>query len=99
MTRRFVVGVDGLTDDSDTKFREFLKSCGAGYWHWIPNFWLITTDDEDVSAEKISDKLNDLKAKRNLVLEIPEDISWYGWGAPNAKGKSMYEWLMTTWAD
>jgi hypothetical protein len=98
--RRFVVGVDDLEDAADREFREFLREFRAGFWHWIPNFWLITTSDEDISAQKISYKLKELGAKkRNLVLEIPEDEDWAGWGQNNAKGRSMFEWIETTWAD
>jgi hypothetical protein len=99
MTRRFVIGVDGLSEEADTSFRKYLDEVGAGFWHWIPNFWLIAVDSDEISANEISNKLHDLKAKRNLVLEFPEDLDWNGWGRPNANGKNMYEWLKTTWAE
>jgi hypothetical protein len=100
MSRRFVVAVDGLTDKEDTLFRKYIAEIRAGFWHWIPNFWLLITDNSNVNAEKIASKLNDIAYhSRNLVIEIPEDIDWQGWGIPNARGDSMFEWLSTTWAN
>jgi hypothetical protein len=97
MKRRFVIGVEGLSKDADTKFRKFLSDLGAGYWHWIENLWLVTVDNDEISTERISKQLNELGSERNLVLEIPEDLDWAAWGRPNVKGRTMFEWLKTTW--
>jgi hypothetical protein len=99
MTRRFVVAVDGLTPDAEASFRKYIDDIGAGFWHWIPNFWLLVIDDDEIAAEAISNKLHDMKASRNLVLEFPRDLDWKGWGRKNARGKNMFEWLETTWAE
>lgn len=81
MTRRFVIAADKLTPDQEKEFKDFLHEFG-GYWHWIENFWLLVVEgDEDISSEKIRDKVKALnKASRVLVLEVGSDIDWAGSG-------------------
>jgi hypothetical protein len=97
--RRFVIGVEGLTDEADAEFRKYLATLGAPYWHWIANFWLMRTRNETVTAQEIARKLDELDATRNLVMEISEDKDWHGFGHKNSKGKNMFEWLKGTWTN
>jgi hypothetical protein len=97
MKRRFVVGITGLSSDDQTKFVEFLRKEGMGWWHWIDEVWLITSRSESVSAEQIRDYLHGLKTgTRCVVFEIDEDKSWAGFG-PNKAPQDMFAWLKTTW--
>jgi len=100
MNRRFVIGVEGLTPKEQGKLREFLRAHGA-WWHWINNLWLLSTtsDDEGLSVEQIRDQITKINRKaRSIVFEFPEDITWAGSGKKNLKGKTMFDWLKTTWA-
>lgn len=98
MMRRFVIGVSGLSKDKSTAFKDTLNEYG-GWWHWIGNFWLLVTDDEDLDVEVLRDRLSSLEAERAVVFEFPEDISWATLGGVNKDGKHMADWLKNTWAD
>jgi hypothetical protein len=96
MTRRFVIGVEGLGDAENARLKGYLDSWGS-WWHWIPNFWLLVTDDPGVSAEALRDYITSLnKEVRSIVFEFEEDITWAGKG-PTAEGKNMFNWLRRNW--
>ncbi len=99
MTRRFVIGIEGLAREEERQFRDYLRDQGS-WWHWIDNLWLFVTEDETINVRSIRDQAKEINNDiRCLVLEIPGDIDWAGSGKKNAKGKSMYDWLKTTWAE
>jgi hypothetical protein len=100
MNRRFVIAVEGLTPEEQDKLRQFLAAHGA-WWHWIDNFWLlsITSGDENISVSLIRERIKEINYDtRAIVFEFPEDISWATLGRMNAKGRSMADWLRSTWA-
>ena len=99
MRRRFVIAAEGLTPESEAKLREYFGKLGA-WWHWIANFWLLTTTDEEVTAAKIADHIKSLKTGdlRVLVFEFPEDIDWASSGKKNAKGAAQADWLKNSWS-
>jgi hypothetical protein len=98
MRRRFVIAVEGLDAKQESRFRDYINKESFGWWHWINNVWLLTTNDEAVSTEEIRRHIQSLNSNaRCLVFEFPEDITWSATATVNAKGKSMTEWLLTTW--
>jgi hypothetical protein len=100
MTRRFVIGTDGLSTEKERQFTEFLKGHGAGYWHWVPNFWLVVDEEPSkLGAEMIRDKLSELEARRSLVMEIAEELDWATQARGLPPGKNLTDWLETQWAD
>ena len=97
MTRRFVLGIEGLDEAENDRLRGYLESRGR-WWNWISNFWLFVTDDAGVTTEGLRDyirNLNDLA--RSIVLEFDEDISWAGKG-PHKDGQDMFRWLHRSWS-
>jgi uncharacterized protein YbaA (DUF1428 family) len=97
MKRRFVIGIDPLNADQEEQFRNYIAKHGA-WWHWIGNMWLLTTGEDDISAEKISNFALEVNAKaRVVVFEFPEDIDWATSSSANASGKKISEWLVKTW--
>jgi hypothetical protein len=99
MKRRFVIAVEGFTATQDVALRDYLASKGA-WWHWIDNFWLLTTNRSDVSVEEIRDQLKTIKndVDSAVVFEFPEDITWASFARKNAAGKVMTAWLKDSWA-
>lgn len=100
MNRRFVIAVEGLTVDQEEKFRKYVASIGA-WWHWIANIWLLSdVDSSDLTVSDIREKIKEIGGTqiKALVMEIPEDITWATFGARNNAGKSMADWLKSTWA-
>jgi hypothetical protein len=98
MRRRFVIGVDPLNVGQELRFREYIKKQGGSWWHWVGNFWLITTKDNDLSAEQIRDKILEINpTARVVVFEFPEDITWAASASTNARGAMITDWLKDPW--
>jgi len=95
--RRFLVAAQGLSNDQQSKFTEYTKSNGFGWWHWIDNFWLLTVFGHDeITTEVIRDALIDIApGARSIVMEIVQDKDWSGNGVV---GKEMFKWMRDTWA-
>jgi len=73
MKHRFVVAVDGMTSEEEKRFIAWIQENGLGWWHWIANFWLLTSHRDSITAELIRDTLNDIaRGKYKLVLEIEQ---------------------------
>lgn len=98
MKRRFIAAVSGLNKEDQNKFIEFLRQRGLGWWHWIDDLWLITSRRDEISAKDIRDYLRDLASStRCIVIEIPEDKTWAGFG-PAKPPRDMFEWIRNTWS-
>ena len=94
MKRRFVIGIQGMTEAQEKSFRDFLNKHGF-WWHWIDNLWLFATNKPALTASEIRDAAPE--SARTIVLEFPEDITWATRGKPNTQGKKMSDWLESTW--
>jgi hypothetical protein len=97
MTRRFVIGVEGLDESENDRLRGHLESRGR-WWHWITNFWLFVTDDPALTAGQLRDYIKNLNnSARSIVLEFEDDITWAGKG-PHWEDKDMFSWLHRIWS-
>jgi hypothetical protein len=97
MKRRFIVAIDGMTDQQESTFISYIQNQGLGWWHWIGNFWLLVSIDKKLNADEIRDKLLEIvPEKYSLVLEVHNSISWYGFGL-NKPPKDMFNWIKETW--
>jgi hypothetical protein len=98
MSRRFVIGVEGLTVEQENEFRAYIRQFGPR-WHWIGNLWLLVTEDTvEITAKQIQQKIGEIsRGARRIVFEFKEDITWSGSGRANASGKNMFEWIRTAW--
>jgi hypothetical protein len=96
--KRFMVATDDLTSEQSLKFIDFLKESETGWWHYLKNFWLLDTDDEDLTADLIRDKLVDeIAPKTNcLVIEVTGDTYWAGFG-PSGDKRNMFKWFEGHW--
>lgn len=93
----FVVATDPMTPDDEKTFRASLSESVA-WWHWLPNFWLLRSRDDDLDAKGIRDTLRRTAGEiRCMVLEV-DPITWAAMTKKNAKGKSMTEWLGKHWS-
>lgn len=99
MKKRFVVAVDSATKEQNDTFREFLKSRGLGWWHWLTNLWLVADGAGRLTAQEIRDVLRQhYPSVHTLVLELREDDdTWSGFG-PSSETKNMFKWLRQNWS-
>jgi hypothetical protein len=93
MKKFFVVGIEPMTAEQDRSFIEYLRGLRVGWWHWIPNFWLVTGNTE-AGCSEIRDELDRIApGNTNLVLEV-DPINWAGFG-PTTDERNMFVWLNT----
>ena len=97
MKKRFVVILKRESKEADDAFLEAIREWSIGWWHWMPNAWLLTDREGTLSAAEIRDRLTAIYTERCLVLELRADGSdtWAGFG-PSGK-KSMFDWVRTNW--
>lgn len=100
MTRRFIVGVDGMTPEQNKALADRLASLGCGWWHWIGNFWLVSDSSGKLTNSVLRDVVLEIApGGTNLVLEVVGSTNWSGFG-PNSQGNekhNMFRWLQDNW--
>ena len=97
---RFFLATGELTPDQTRAFIAFLGESGTGWWHYLPNTWLIDTDSDDLSASSIRDKLVDEIAPNVhcVIVEIIGKTYWAGFG-PSGPKRDMFKWFTDHWND
>jgi len=98
MKKRFVVALDSSTPEQQLAFQNYVKSTGAGWWHWLDSLWLLIDTRGQLDAIKIRDKLCEIFPRiNNFVIELrPDDDTWAGYG-PKTEVKNMFTWLKSDW--
>lgn len=104
MRRRLIVTIGYASTEQRNRIHLFIKeSVGKGWWHWLPDTWLITTEDDDLTAKGIRDGVKRLAPRaRCLVLELREDgtETWSGYNGkfyPSGSSRSMFDWIKSSW--
>jgi hypothetical protein len=94
--KRFIVATDPMAPTEEAEFRTSLGA--SGFWHWLPNFWLVKSFDETLTAEDIRDRLaKAAPGARCFVTQVTPVAPWVGRVKPDAHGRSMDEWLRSDW--
>lgn len=94
MTKRFVVCTDTMTSEQTQAFRDKLNK--AGWWHWLPNAWLIKDSIEEHTASSLRDIISSISpAIQCLVLEVKPET--WSTRSRNDKGRDMTDWLQSDW--
>jgi hypothetical protein len=100
MKKRFVVCLDAsATREQEQEFLNFVKSNRYGWWHWLPNTWLIVDGSGNLDRAVLRDEVvTSYPEVFNLVLEIPAEVLglWSGFGVSSPK-KDMFKWIRENW--
>ena len=98
MNKRFAVALDSSTKAQNEEFVKYIRDNGYGWWHWIDNFWLLTSSSGELTAEKLRDDLGEIyPGVHKIVLELRGDNDiWSGFG-PKSENKNMFTWLKKYW--
>ena len=96
MSKKFVVGIEGLSTEQEELFRDFIRKDGSGWWHWIGGFWLVDAATDELTVSKIRDQIRDVLSEADaLVLEV-SPITWAAWG-PESENRSLSKWVSEFW--
>ncbi len=95
MSKRFVVLVENrLGQDTEAISAALPK----GWWHWIEGAWLVSTSDESVTHETLSNTIMKLAPGANsLVIQVEPGANWMGYGPASAES-SYFKWLRQFWS-
>ncbi len=97
MRRHFVVSVETSSPAQEKQVKKAISDLSVGWWNWISNTWLISTDDEEITVQEIRDRIQEHAPKiRTLVLEV-NPVKWSGYGPSSSTGKNMFRWLKQNW--
>ena len=98
MKKRFIVCISDFTKDKDVKFIEFIRNNRLGWWHWLPNTWLLSDPNGKLSVKQIRDQVRQIYDNEHvLVIEINNvGDTWSGFG-PSSEQKNMFKWIKNNW--
>ena len=93
MSKKFVVCVDGLSQEMESKFKGFLED--LGWWHWMSGVWLVDSSDE-LTVSKIRDYLVELDKHINAIVLEVSPVTWASFG-PESDDRSFSKWINSNW--
>ncbi len=96
MTRRhFVVSTDPLSVEQEKQFKDSLS--GIGWWHWLPNFWLIIDPDGKLTVGRIRNLIQKANDQARCIVIQVKPITWASLSKPDATGRDMMVWVRNEW--
>lgn len=96
MTKYFIVSTDPLTDLQIRAFKAALPE-KAGWWYWLPNFWLIKDPTESLSVSILMDKVGAITSQARAIAIEVDKRTWAARTRKSASGGDMAEWLRSNW--
>jgi len=95
LSNKFIVAVSDATAQKRDAISIHLKDRGFGYWHWMPDIWLLTTSSE-ATAESIRDEVLKVAPGVNIfvtpVATPPGGMVWATYSP-----EEWQEWLNKNW--
>jgi hypothetical protein len=92
---KFIVAISDATAENRDAISNRLKNLGFGYWHWMPDIWLLTTSSA-LTAESIRDEVMKLAPSINIfvtpVANPPGGMIWATYSP-----EEWQEWLNKNW--
>lgn len=99
MSKRFAALLANCSKEEEDAVTQYVKN-KFGWWHWLPNVWLISTST-DLTARKLRDDLQQIVPKKHmLILELSDTghDTWSGFG-PATDEQNMFAWIRKYWGD
>jgi len=98
MKRRYIVCLQNLTQKHNDALKEFFKSNGLGWWHWVGDTWFLTDPSGKFTAQLIRDKVKKIVPnERFVVVEINENGDTWSGATVNDPDKKMFSWFRKVW--
>lgn len=96
MSKKFIMATDPLTPEQEQALRNKLGL--NGFWHWLPNFWLVKSLDPDFSAVKLREMVEEVAPlARCFMTEVVPVEPWAARAKPDSQGNSMTAWIKEDW--
>ncbi|HTC22363.1 MAG TPA: hypothetical protein VK859_16030 [bacterium] len=95
MAHKFIIAVNSTSKEQEDAFLKHISDNGYGWWHYIDNFWLITTSKE-IEASELRDVAKELFNNENVLVIEVFGSTWSGFGPKNDK-ENMFTWIHKNW--
>jgi hypothetical protein len=93
-----VVGIMNATGEQRNELNEYLATIG-GYWHWMPDLWLVNTNGDEDPAE-VRDAIHAQHPTLVclvLKLDLPEGRRNWAGSFPTNEVDKWADWLNEFW--
>jgi hypothetical protein len=94
MSKYFSIITDQLTDEQEREMGEKFRS--FGWWHWLPNYWLIADLTETLSAVRIRDMIREINSSSECFVLEMTPITWASQGTSGGDERRR-TWLRNNW--
>lgn len=92
--KHFVIAIDTSTAPERDTITNSIEAAGCGFWHWLPDFWLVGDPDFAHSPDWWRDRVRALAPSRMvMVLEVSPRM-WAGYVPEDTE-----HWMSQTWTD
>jgi hypothetical protein len=98
MTKRYVITTDPLTKEQEKQFSESLGK-QTGWWHWMPNMWLVTDWNDALSEDRIMEMLQRVNKMARAVILRVEPVTWAALALDNQYDRDMVDWIKRFWVE
>lgn len=94
MNRKILIVIGTGTPYQRKRITRFLKEQKCEWWHWIPDFWIVSDPKKRLTAAAIRDGLEQVvpSIQKKMVIEINGPADWAASGP-----RKMFEWLEGNW--
>lgn len=99
MKRRYIIGVDSLSEELNAQFRVFLEHERGYWWNWVPGLWLhVGAESHAKTGDDIRIFLKSLRPRpqRIFVMEVFNDDQIM-WATMPARDHGMMDWINGVW--
>ena len=97
--RKFVVCIDGETPEDVSAILDYNEEQGLGWWHWIDNIWLLTTNKKQITVGELRDKFMDLTGDKTVAVIEVKSVTWATYRPTGKVGsKSISKWIEDHWS-
>ena len=92
----FVLAAEEASQAQRNAITNYLNGNGFGFWHWIADFWIVQSSNNDLKAASLRDTIRELVP--GLAFHVfgvrPIEGEWAGMGDPRSA-----EWSKKQWKD
>lgn len=95
MSKKFVLATDPLTAEQEQALEAKIGS--MGFWHWLPNFWLLKSLDDTMTTAQIRQMVQEINPSARCFVSEVQPSAWAARTKPDAKGNDMGAWIRSDW--
>lgn len=96
MAKYFVISTDPLSLEHTKALKEKLTN-KIGWWHWLPNFWLVKDPHGTLKVEILRDYVKGVNPSARCFVGEVNPVTWAALTRKDPSGNDMADWLHKNW--